>query len=84
MSTGLGLTFCKLAVEAHDGYIAVSNAPDKGSIFCFTIPLALEQVPESLQQMAQSNVQRAIREACTLPPIARVEALLLIAGEVLG
>ncbi|HEY0073655.1 MAG TPA: hypothetical protein VGB77_06095 [Abditibacteriaceae bacterium] len=39
---------------------------------------------EPLQQVAQSNVQRAIKEARTLPPIPRVEALLLIAGEVLG
>jgi len=39
---------------------------------------------EPLQQVAQNNVQRAIREARTLPPVARVEALLLIAGEVLG
>lgn len=39
---------------------------------------------EPLQQMAQNNVQRAIKEARTLPPIPRVEALLLIAGQVLG
>ena len=39
---------------------------------------------EPLQQLAQNNVQRAIQQARTLPPISRVEALLLIAGEVLG
>ncbi len=36
--TGLGLAFCKLAVEAHGGTIWVNNRAERGSAFCFTLP----------------------------------------------
>ncbi|MBK8988603.1 MAG: GAF domain-containing sensor histidine kinase [Chloroflexi bacterium] len=36
--TGLGLTFCKLAIEAQNGRIWVEDAPGGGSLFVFTLP----------------------------------------------
>jgi signal transduction histidine kinase len=37
MSTGLGLTFCKLAANAHGGNIGVESIPGKGSTFFFSV-----------------------------------------------
>jgi len=37
--TGLGLTFCKLAVEAHGGVIGVESVADQSNTFWFTLPI---------------------------------------------
>ena len=38
LSIGLGLTFCKLVIEAHGGTIGVDTGSDGGSRFYFTLP----------------------------------------------
>ncbi len=39
-STGLGLTFCRMAVEAHGGEIGLESDGKSGSTFWFRLPLA--------------------------------------------
>ena len=38
-STGLGLTFCKLAVEAHGGQVGLESAVGTGSTFWIVLPV---------------------------------------------
>jgi signal transduction histidine kinase len=38
ISVGLGLAFCKLAVEAHQGSIWVESEPGRGACFSFSLP----------------------------------------------
>ena len=46
--TGLGLTFCKLAVEAHGGRIWIEDNVGGGSVFTFTLPVTNKPVAADL------------------------------------
>ncbi len=44
VTTGLGLTFCKLVVQAHGGSIRLEDSGEGGARFVFNLPETLEEV----------------------------------------
>lgn len=42
-TTGLGLTFCKMAVEAHEGDMEIQDNSPRGSCFYFKLPVEMKK-----------------------------------------
>jgi NtrC-family two-component system sensor histidine kinase KinB len=51
--SGLGLTFCRLVMEAHGGSIRVEAGPGGGSVFVLTLPFVEENIEALTQPGAQ-------------------------------
>ncbi len=60
-SSGLGLTFCRLAVESHGGRIWVKSADGEGSTFYVQMPLTPVEQPRVLSRTGEFPAAAVVR-----------------------
>jgi signal transduction histidine kinase len=65
-STGLGLVFCKYAVEAHGGTLVVQSEPGIGTSFEFTLPKAGSPLNGGSAMAASSGPNSGLRKRVAL------------------
>ncbi len=74
-STGLGLAYCRLAIEAHGGSIWVEGDVGKGSVFVFRLPEAAlapgapSKVFVELESTADADPELNLDDIGTLYPV---------------
>jgi len=54
-SRGLGLAFCRLAVEAHGGRIWIEDNEPRGAVFCVALPPVAPSQPEARSAGAEPS-----------------------------
>ena len=64
-SSGIGLTFCKIVVEAHGGKITVKSDINKGSTFILSLPLSAQINRESVSK-AKNDFLSVSKETLTI------------------
>ena len=73
-SSGLGLTFCKLAIEAHGGEIGLESSEGVGSTFWFLLPDAVDGEAAQITELPALDLRLNEEEKQQLAGI--LEALL--------
>jgi len=93
-STGLGLTFCKMAVEAHGGEIDVESKVGKGTTFWFTLRKSdMEGIPVKILTEKEEQIDcklspadiiylGAFAEKLKKTPIYNISAIRAIMSEI--
>lgn len=65
-STGLGLTFCKIAMEAHGSQIKVSSTLGRGTTFYFSLPRVLMDDPHLKNNPLQDKTGEEDKKSISL------------------
>lgn len=68
-STGLGLTFCKMAIEAHNGEIDIQSNSNRGTTVWFML---------QIKKLVDKNERISISETNQIPDLNRAEKQFLL------